>query len=189
VCERCRGIILTALQCFARNVTQNESTAAAKTIVCIFSLHTTFRICTQLATRVRYTTVNLRPTASARDFLPKALLRGFLPRRRLRLHLSFLYSRRVYVILRGISTLMYRVRQATVLYVWPSEAPTTQASMFSARYLPREQRTLENLWELLATTQSSHLRTWRSKASSRCSSALFGSREIVVTTSRGKWTL
>jgi hypothetical protein len=146
LCVRgCRGTILTALQCFTRNVTQDESTAAAKTIVCIFSLHTTFRTCTHLVTRVRYTTVNLRPTASARDFLPKALLRVVLPRRRLRLHLSFLYSRRVYVILLGISTLMYRVRQDTVLYVWPSEAPTTQASMFSARYLPREQRTLENL--------------------------------------------
>ena len=96
-----------------------------KAIVCILSLHTNSRICTQLATRVRYTTVNLRPTASACDFLPQALLRGLLPRRRLRLRLLFLYSRRVYVILRGISTLMYRVRQATVLYVWPSEAPIT----------------------------------------------------------------
>jgi hypothetical protein len=96
--------------------------------------------------RVRYATVNLRPTSSACDFLlPKALLRGFLPRRRLRLHLLFLYSRRVYVILLGISTLIYRVRQDTVLYVWPSEAPTTQASMFSARYLPLEQRNSENL--------------------------------------------
>lgn len=96
-----------------------------KAIVCIFSLHTNSRICTQLATRVRYTIVNLRPTASTRDFLPKALLQGFSPRRRLRLHLLFLYSRRVYVILCGISTLVYRVRQDTVLYVWPSEAPTT----------------------------------------------------------------
>lgn len=124
----------------------NENTVAAEAIPRIFYLYTNSRICTQLAMRVRYTTVNLRPTSSALDFfLPKALLRGFLPRRRLRLHLLFLYSRRVYVILRGISTLIYRVRQDTVLYVWPSEAPTTQASMFSARYLPLEQRKSENL--------------------------------------------
>jgi len=139
----CRGIILTALQCFARNVAHEREYCHGQSNTSNFQLYTNFRICTQIAMRVRYTTVNLRPTASARDFLPQALLRGFLPRRRPRLHL-FLYSRRVYVILRGISTLMYRVRQATVLYTWPSEAPTTQDSMFSARYCPREQRNSEN---------------------------------------------
>jgi hypothetical protein len=95
--------------------------------------------------RVRYTRVNLRLTASARDFLLKALLRGFLLRRRLRSYLLFIYSRRVYVIIRGVSTLMYQVRQDTVLYVWLSDAPITQASMFLARYFLCEQRTLENL--------------------------------------------
>lgn len=145
LCVRgCRGIILTALQCFARNVTHEREYCRGQSNTSNFQLNTNSRICTQIAMRVRYTTVNLRPIASARDFLPQALLRGFLPRRRPRSHL-FLYSRRVYVILRGISTLMYRVRQATVLYVWPSEAPTTQASMFSARYCPREQRNSENL--------------------------------------------
>jgi len=145
LCVRgCRGIILTALQCFARNVTHEREYCRGRSNISNFQSYTNSRICTQIAMRVRYTTVNLRPTASARNFLPQALLRGSLPRRRPRLH-PFLYSRRVYFILRGISTLMYRVRQATVLYVWPSEAPTTQASMFSARYRPREQRNLENL--------------------------------------------
>lgn len=85
------------------------NTAAATAIDYLVLLNTDSQICTHLATRVRYTTVNLRWTASARDFLPSALLADFPPDRRLRLHPLFLYNRRAYAILCGISTLRYRV--------------------------------------------------------------------------------
>lgn len=62
-----------------------------------------------LVLRVRYTTVNLEPAVFARNFSRQLVMQDRLGEGDLCLQIFVLYNERAYVIVYGISTLMYRV--------------------------------------------------------------------------------